>query len=100
MNLDVQVEGTRIADELHHLREVPQNENNPLPNTLFVLAVRGFMLSFGLMASLFSFLLLEIQTAFIVITCISFSTLGLVVGGRKVAQLFLPLEKAFLLEEK
>lgn len=97
MNLDVQVEGTRIADELHHLREVSQDGNKPPLNALFILAIKGFSLCFGLIASLISFWLLEPQVAFIVITCISFSTLGMVIGGRKIAQVLSPLEKKFFL---
>ena len=96
MNLDVQVEGSRIASELVHLRNRSQAvDNKPAVNGLFLLVVKGFALSLGIVSSLICILFLNVEVAFISITAISFITLGLVIGGRKIARLLAPLEAKF-----
>lgn len=86
MNLDLQVEGSRIADELKHLQE-PQGAPSPPPvSGLFVLAVKGMILAIGLVITLVAALFLDLQLAFITITCTSLATLGLLIGGRKIAR--------------
>ena len=94
MNLDVRVEGSRIASELVHLREISQTERPKSSiNSLFLLAVKGFILGLGLVCALMLALFLNAEVAFISITATAFVTFGLVMGGRKIAALLSPIEK-------
>lgn len=96
MNLDLQVEGSRIASELKnlHKRHAP-DEKKTVVNALFLLVIKGFILAIGLLSSLLCALLLDVQVAFILMTTIAFVTFGLFVGARKLAPFLSPLEAKF-----
>lgn len=83
--IDLQVEGSRIADELSHLRELVSDYDQPHRSYAAVLFIKILATLIGGCLSLFAGFSFDPQMAFISITLIAFISLAIVIGARKIA---------------